>query len=112
MGALRSANLALRFILELLAVVALGYWGFQTGRGTAVTWILGIGELLRNAGAVRRPLGVSDGLVGKEGEVVTDGSGADEAHGFLVADLAEEALAGPEHDRVDHQPQLVDEVVL
>ncbi len=57
-------------------------------------------------------LGVSDGLVGEEGEVVTDGLGVDEAHGFLVAGLAEEALAGPEHDRVDHQPQLVDEVVL
>jgi hypothetical protein len=32
--------------------------------------------------------------------------------GFPVADLAEKALAGPEHDRVDHQPHLVDEVML
>jgi hypothetical protein len=32
--------------------------------------------------------------------------------GFLVARLAEEALAGAEHDREDLQPQLVDEVVL
>jgi hypothetical protein len=62
--------------------------------------------------AVRRPLGVSDRLVGKEGDAVTDGLRVDEAHGFLVAGLAEEALAGPEHDGVDHQPQLVDEVVL
>jgi hypothetical protein len=52
------------------------------------------------------------GFVGEEGDAVTDGPGADEAHGFLVAGLAEEALAGPEHDRVDHQPELVDEVVL
>ena len=36
----------------------------------------------------------------------------DEAHRLLVAGLAEEAPAGPEHDREDHQPQLVDEVML
>jgi hypothetical protein len=55
---------------------------------------------------------VSDGLVGEVGEVVGDDPDIDEAHGFLVAGLAEEAPAGPEHDRVDHQPQLVDEFVL
>src|SRR5207249_3254380 len=38
--------------------------------------------------------------------------GAYEPHRFLVAGLAEEALAGPEHDRVDLQAQLVDEIVL
>ena len=66
----------------------------------------------RNAGVVRRPLGVPDHLVGEEGETVTDGLGVDEAHGFLVAGLAEEALARPEYDREDDQPQLVDQVVL
>src|SRR6266496_967737 len=66
----------------------------------------------RNAGAVRRLLGVSDGLVGEVGDAVTDGAGVEEAHGFLVAGLAEEALAGSEHDREDLQPQLVDQVVL
>jgi hypothetical protein len=55
--------------------------------------------------------GVSDGLVGEDGDAVTDGLRVGEAHGFLVAGLAEESRAGPEHDRVDHQPQLVDEVV-
>ena len=65
-----------------------------------------------NAGAVRRPLGVSDELVGEEDEAVTDGLGIDEAHGLLVAGLAEEALARPEHDWEDDQPQLVDQVVL
>jgi hypothetical protein len=55
--------------------------------------------------------GVPDGHVGVDGDAVTDGLGVDEAHGFLVAGLAEEALAGPEHDREDLQPQLVDEVV-
>ena len=50
------------------------------------------------------PLGVSGTFVGEKGEAVTDGPVAGEAHGLLVAGLAEEALAGPEHDRVDHQP--------
>ena len=58
------------------------------------------------------PPGVPDDLVGEEDEAVTDGPAADEAHGLLVAGLAEEALAGPEHDREDEQPQLVHEVVL
>ena len=40
-------------------------------------------------------LGVSDGLVGEEGEAITYGAGVDEAHGFLGAGLDEEALAGP-----------------
>ena len=66
----------------------------------------------RNVGVVRRPLDVPDHLVGEEGEAVTDGLGVDEAHWFLVAGLAEEALAGPEHDREDEQPQLVNQVVL
>src|SRR6266581_8725929 len=62
----------------------------------------------------RRPttLRVPDGLVGEEGDIALDGLGVDEAHGLLVAGLAEEAFAGPEHDREDLQPQLVDEVVL
>ncbi len=66
----------------------------------------------RNVGAVRRPLGVSDELVAEVREAVTDGSSVEETHGFLVAGLVEEALAGPKHDRVDQQPQLVDQVVL
>src|SRR4029079_4981545 len=53
---------------------------------------------------VRTLLGVPDALVGEEGETVTDGLGADETQGPGVAGLAEEALAGPEHDRVDRQP--------
>jgi hypothetical protein len=30
--------------------------------------------------------------------------------GCLPGGLPEEALSGPEHNRVDHQPQLVDQV--
>ena len=58
------------------------------------------------------PLDVSDGLVGEEGDAVVECPDVDEAHGFLVAGLAEEALTGPEDDRVDLQPQLVDEAML
>src|SRR5262245_16707930 len=68
--------------------------------------------LVRKAGAVRPPLGVSDGLVGEDGDAITEGLRADQAQRLLVAGLAEEALAGTEHDREDLQPQLVDEVVL
>jgi hypothetical protein len=45
-------------------------------------------------------LGLPDERVGEEDEIASDG---------LVAD---EAPAGPEHDWLDHQPQLVGEVVL
>src|SRR4029450_2684870 len=67
---------------------------------------------LRRAGSVRRRLGLPDALVGEEDDVALDGLGVDEPHRFLVAGLAEEALAVPEHDREDLQPQLVDQVVL
>src|SRR2546428_177512 len=60
----------------------------------------------------RTPLGVPDALVGEKGDVAIDRLGAYEPHGFLVAGLAEEALAGAEHDWVDLQAQLVDEIVL
>ena len=69
-------------------------------------------QAFRNAGAVRRPLGLPDELVGEEDEAVTNGLGIDQAHGLLVAGLTEEALARPEHDWEDDQPQLVDQVML
>jgi hypothetical protein len=40
---LKNANLALAFFLELCVLVALGYWGFQTGQGTIAKIGLGIG---------------------------------------------------------------------
>src|SRR5216684_824653 len=58
------------------------------------------------------PLGVPDGLVGEVGDAALEGLGAEEAHGFLVAGMAEQALAGPESDREDLEPQLGDQVVL
>jgi hypothetical protein len=53
-----------------------------------------------------------DHLVGEEDQAVADGLGADQPHGLLVAGLAEEALARPEHHREDGEAQLVDQVVL
>ncbi len=56
--------------------------------------------------------GVLHDLVGDEREPVADRARVEEAHRLLVGGLAEQALAVPEHDREDHEPQLVDEVVL
>src|SRR6266436_6303980 len=57
-------------------------------------------------------LGVPDRLVGEVGDAALEGLSVEEAHGFLVAGLAEQPLADPEGDREDLQPQLVDQVVL
>jgi hypothetical protein len=38
----RPVNLTLRFILEVAALVAVGYWGWKTGEG-AMRWVLMIG---------------------------------------------------------------------
>jgi Protein of unknown function (DUF2568) len=43
---IKGANLALRFLLELCALVALGYWGFRTGSGAITKVALGIGAPL------------------------------------------------------------------
>ena len=43
---IKGANLALRFLLELCALGALGYWGFKTGSGTITKIGLGIGAPL------------------------------------------------------------------
>lgn len=43
---MKSANLALRFLLEICALVALGYWGFNIKRDLPIRLILGIGAPL------------------------------------------------------------------
>ena len=43
---IKGANLALRFLLELCALGALGYWGFKTGSATLAKIGLGIGTPL------------------------------------------------------------------
>ncbi len=40
---IKTANVALRFLLELCALVALGCWGLQTGQGLLLKIGLGIG---------------------------------------------------------------------
>ncbi len=46
MSVLKSANLALSFILELGALAALAYWGSQTGQGLGFAILLGGGAPL------------------------------------------------------------------
>jgi uncharacterized protein (DUF983 family) len=46
MAALKSLNLAVRFLLELCALAGLGYWGYHQGDGVFVKIILGIGAPL------------------------------------------------------------------
>ena len=43
---IKGANLLLRFLLELCALGALGYWGFKTGSGLVAKIGLGIGAPL------------------------------------------------------------------
>ncbi|WP_040813730.1 YrdB family protein [Nocardia concava] len=38
-----AANLTLAFVLELVAVGALAYWGVRTGRGRTAKIVLGVG---------------------------------------------------------------------
>jgi len=40
---IKSLNLSLRFLLELFALAAIGYWGFITGKGIIMKSVLGIG---------------------------------------------------------------------
>jgi hypothetical protein len=46
MDLIKGANLLLRFLLELCALGAVGYWGFKTGSGIAAKIGLGIGAPL------------------------------------------------------------------
>ena len=69
-------------------------------------------ELWREIGVVRPPLAVPSELVRQGREAVTDCLSFNEAHRCLDAEPAEEALAGAEHDRENHQSQLVHQVVL
>jgi hypothetical protein len=46
METIKLANLALRFLLELCALAALGYWGFKTGTSLVTKIGLGVGAPL------------------------------------------------------------------
>ncbi len=43
MDIIKAGNLAVRFLLELCILVALGYWGFHTARGMLGQIALGLG---------------------------------------------------------------------
>ena len=43
MEGIKGLLLAVRFGLELAALAALGYWGFETGDGTVTKVVLGLG---------------------------------------------------------------------
>jgi hypothetical protein len=43
MEVIKTANVVLRFLLEVCILLALGYWGFQTGQGLLAKIGLGIG---------------------------------------------------------------------
>lgn len=43
MGVVSGANLGLRFVLELMMLVAFGYWGFTIGESIAIRVLFGIG---------------------------------------------------------------------
>jgi len=46
MFVIESANLLLRFVLELGMLGAVAYWGFKTGDGAAMKALLGVGAPL------------------------------------------------------------------
>lgn len=46
MSIIKPANLALRFALELCALLALGYWGFTTGQTPLIKILFGLGTPL------------------------------------------------------------------
>jgi hypothetical protein len=43
MEAIKGLNVAIRFLLELCVLAAVGYWGFETGSGWFLKILLGIG---------------------------------------------------------------------
>lgn len=46
MEGLKAINLGLRFLLEIMVLVILGYWGFHVSQGTMIKLLLGIGTPL------------------------------------------------------------------
>jgi hypothetical protein len=46
MDLIKSANVGVRFLLELCALAALAYWGFRTGDQVLLKLVLGVGAPL------------------------------------------------------------------
>jgi Protein of unknown function (DUF2568) len=49
MELIKSTNVGLRFLLEMCALAALGYWGFHTGDQLLLKLVLGLGAPLMAA---------------------------------------------------------------
>ncbi|MGG3468312.1 YrdB family protein [Neobacillus pocheonensis] len=49
MDGLKAINLGLRFLLEIMVLVILGYWGFHVSQGTMIKILLGIGTPILTA---------------------------------------------------------------
>ena len=73
-GTLKWFNLALRALMEVGIVVALGYWGFQTGTNMGMKVVLGVGAPVlgfgfwglvdfHQAGPLSEPLRLSEELI-------------------------------------------------
>ena len=81
MDALKSINVAVRFLLEICVLISVGYWGFKTGSGWFLKTLLGIGVPLLIAvfwgmfGAPKAPYHLS-GFMLLALEVIVFGSGA------------------------------------
>jgi len=43
---IKTVNLAIRFLLELCALISLGYWGFHVGSSVYTKFLFGIGSPL------------------------------------------------------------------
>jgi hypothetical protein len=53
MSLLCTANLGLRFLLELCALAAFGYWGFRVGPNLAARFVLGLGSPMLSGGLLQ-----------------------------------------------------------
>ncbi len=73
-AALKWCNVALRAIMEMGIVVALGYWGYQTGKSMTAKILLGMGAPVlgfgvwgavdfRQAGTLAEPLRLFEELI-------------------------------------------------
>ena len=49
---MRSANLALKFLLELAAFAAFAYWGASVGVGRGGSWVKAAAHALRPVGSL------------------------------------------------------------
>src|SRR5262249_52015925 len=70
-------------------------------------------ELARHGGTVTRlPLLVASRLVDQDDDAVPDGARLLQLQPLLVARLTEQSLAAAEHDRKEHDVELIDQIVL